>query len=206
MVITNPVAFTKQEKLAALEAERRDILELYRNLAPEEWQKMTLCTLWTVRDMLAHLISNDNPFWAVIISGFNADKANQRLIEGMRHLTNEQLIEKWASVIKPKGAVAAAPDAYLADDWVHNQDVRWPLNRPRQQNPTTLKMVLNALLKYNRKRVAGLHLVATDLDWEAGTTGQPEIRGTAEALAMGIANRPVARQKLNGDGVGQLFV
>jgi hypothetical protein len=79
---------------------------------------------------------NDNPLWAVITSGFNADKANQELIDGLKHLSNEQLLEKWASTVKPRGLVSfLLPDAYLADDWVHNQDVRWPLNRPSKTRP-----------------------------------------------------------------------
>jgi uncharacterized protein (TIGR03083 family) len=205
MATTQVTPATKAEKLAALEAERRDILELYRSLSPSEWGQMTLCTLWTVRDMLAHLITNDTPLWAVITSGFNGDKANQKLIDGLKHLSNEQLLEKWARMVVPKGLAASMPDAYLADDWVHNQDVRWPLKRPRQQDPACMRMVLNALAKYNKKRIARLHLVASDIGWEYGTPGQPEVAGSAESLAMGIANRPAARDRLSGSGVGRLF-
>src|SRR5579863_6255789 len=189
MSATGEVTASKAEILVALEAERHDLLELYRGLSPGEWEQMTLCTLWNVRDMLAHLITNDNPLWALALSGFNADKANQRLIAGLKHLSNEQLLEKWASIVVPKGLPVSTPDAYLADDWVHNQDVRWPLNRPRQQDPARMRFVLGALLKFNRKRVAGLYLVANDIGWKSGTPGQPEVIGSAEALAMGIANR-----------------
>lgn len=205
MAIPNPTTFAKQEKLAALQAERHNILELYQGLAPEDWQKMTLCTLWTVRDMLAHLISNDSPFLALLRSGFNADKANQKLIERMKHLSNEQLVEKWATMLTPTGVVASGVDAYLVDDWVHNQDIRWPLHLPRQQDQHTLLMVLTALLKSQKKRVAGLHLVATDLAWQVGTDAQPEVRGPAEALAMALAQRPAAKEQLSGAGRKYLF-
>jgi uncharacterized protein (TIGR03083 family) len=117
MATTHAAPVTKAEKLTALEAERREILELYRSLLPSDWEQMTLCTLWTVRDILAHLITNDAlPLWAFITSGFNPDKANQKLIEGLKHLSNEQLLEKWASMVVPKGLPASMPDAYLADD------------------------------------------------------------------------------------------
>ena len=205
MAITNTTPATKAEILVALEAERRDILELYRSLSPAEWEQMTLCTLWNVRNMLAHLITNDNPLWALVTSGFNSDKANQKLIDGLKRLSNEELLARWASMVVPKGLAAATPDAYLADDWVHNQDVRWPLNHPRKQDPARLRLVLDAVAKQNKKRIAGLRLETLDIGWEYGAKGQPEVVGSAEAVAMSIANRPAAQAHLSGSGVAQLF-
>ncbi len=199
---------TKAEKLAALKLERSEILELYRCLSPAEWERMTLCTLWTVRDLLAHLITNEyllKGLPALVTGGFNADRANQKLIAGLNHLSNEKLLAQWASMIVPKGLPAWMPDAYLADDWVHHQDVRWPLGRSRQQDPARLRLVLSALAKANQKRLSDLYLVADDLDWKYGVPAHPRITGGAEALAMGIANRPAARAWLNGGGIEQLF-
>lgn len=206
--IDNNPATTRAGKLAALELERREILELYRRLSTAEWERMTLCTLWTVRDLLAHLITNEyllKGLPALVTSGFNADKSNQKLIARLSHLSNEQLLEQWASMVVPKGLPAWLPDAYLADDWVHHQDVRWPLGRSRQQDPDRLRLVLAALVKSNRQRLSGLYLVADDLDWEYGLPDHSQVTGSAEALAMGIANRPAAQAKLSGNGIKQLF-
>ncbi|GAC1651350.1 MAG: hypothetical protein NVS4B9_41950 [Ktedonobacteraceae bacterium] len=205
MTTTNIAPATKAEILAALEAERHNILDLYRDLSPSEWEQMTLCTLWNVRDMLAHLITNDNPLWALVTSGFNGDKANQKLIDGLKHLSHEELLEKWASMVVPKGLAASTPDAYLADDWVHNQDVRWPLNHPRKQDLARMRLVLDAIAKQSKKRIARLRLEALDIGWVYGVKGQPEVVGNAEVLAMGIANRPAAKARLGGTGVEQLF-
>ena len=195
---------TKRALRAALAAERREILELYQNLAPAEWDQMTLCTLWTARDLLAHLITNDTPFPALLLSGFNADRANQRQIAQLQAWSHAQLLDAWAHHVIPRGAPAAAPGAYLADDWVHHQDVRWPHNRPRQHDPARLRLVLDEVARLNQRRSAGLHLVARDLGWERGTPSMPEVLGDAEALAMGIANRPTARACLTGSGLDQL--
>jgi uncharacterized protein (TIGR03083 family) len=206
MVSTAVVATTKGEKLAALEAERREILDLYRHLEPSDWEHITLCTLWSARDLLAHLITNETPpLWAFITSGFNLDQANQKLIDGLKHLSNEQLVERWASMVVPKGMPTWSPETYLADDWVHHQDVRWALSYPRQQDQARLRLVLSALHRLYKKRIAGLHLIANDLGWEYGETGQPEVRGSAEALAMGIADRPAAREQLTGSGLERLL-
>jgi uncharacterized protein (TIGR03083 family) len=206
MVTNAVVAATKAEKLASLEAERREILELYRSLSPAEWAHTTLCTLWTARDLLAHLITNETPpLWAFITGGFSLDRANQKRIDGLKYLSNEQLLERWASMVVPKGMPALSPETYLADEWVHHQDVRWALDRSRQQDQARLRLVLSTLPRLYKKRIAGLHLIASDLGWEYGEPGQPGVRGSAEALAMGIANRPAARELLTGSGLERLF-
>ena len=204
---TTTASVSKMEILAVIEAERRDILELYQSLAPSELQQVTLCTLWTVRDMLAHLITNDNPLplWTWITSGFNGNTTNQKLIERLRSLTNEQLLGHWAHRLPLRGLATMMPDAYLADTWVHDQDIRWPLNRPREQDTARMRLVLAAILKLHKKRVAGLHLVANEIGWESGAPDQPLVTGDVEALAMGIANRPAARARLSGNGVEKLF-
>ena len=55
-----------------------------------------------------------------------------------------------------------------------------------------------------KKRRAGLHLHATDIDWDAGGTGDPEVTGTGEALLLAMAGRPVALDELDGPGVATL--
>ena len=55
-------------------------------------------------------------------------------------------------------------------------------------------------------RLDGLRLIATDADrhGDAGTTGSPELRGRAEALAMAVTGREVALEDLAGGGVDVL--
>ncbi len=50
-----------------------------------------------------------------------------------------------------------------------------------------------AMGKQSKKRIAGLRLEALDIGWEYGMKGQPEVVGSAEALVMGMANRPAAQ-------------
>ena len=51
-------------------------------------------------------------------------------------------------------------------------------------------------------RTQGLRIEATDLDWSHGEGDL--VRGRGEALALGIAGRPVAYDDLEGAGVGLL--
>ena len=49
-----------------------------------------------------------------------------------------------------------------------------------------------------KKRIAGLKLTATDMDWSHGNG--PEVTGPAEALVMMMAGRSVALDDLSGEG------
>jgi hypothetical protein len=49
-----------------------------------------------------------------------------------------------------------------------------------------------------KKRIAGLKLTATDVDWSHGNG--PEVNGPGEALVMMMAGRLVALDDLSGEG------
>jgi hypothetical protein len=54
-----------------------------------------------------------------------------------------------------------------------------------------------------KKRIAGLKLTATDMDWSHGQG--PEVRGPTEALVMMMAGRMVALDDLSGEGKATLI-
>ena len=53
-----------------------------------------------------------------------------------------------------------------------------------------------------RKRLKGLRVMATDVDWTHGDG--PEVRGPAEAIVLVALGRDVALADLDGDGVVRL--
>jgi hypothetical protein len=53
-----------------------------------------------------------------------------------------------------------------------------------------------------RKRIKGLRLVATDVDWSHGEG--PELRGPAEALILASLGRSAALAELEGAGSAAL--
>jgi len=53
-----------------------------------------------------------------------------------------------------------------------------------------------------KKRIAGLKLRATDVDWTHGDG--PEVTGPAEALIMAMGGRRAALADLSGDGLATL--
>jgi hypothetical protein len=63
---------------------------------------------------------------------------------------------------------------------------------------TVLKFARTAPTIGASKRIRGLTLVATDLDWSAGKG--PAVEGPAESLLMAIAGRRGTAQGLTGPG------
>lgn len=58
------------------------------------------------------------------------------------------------------------------------------------------------LLIGGKKRVTGLTLRATDIDWATGSG--PEVTGPAASLVIGIAGRKAALDDLSGEGLATL--
>ncbi|MFI2477271.1 maleylpyruvate isomerase N-terminal domain-containing protein [Nocardia xishanensis] len=52
------------------------------------------------------------------------------------------------------------------------------------------------------RRSKGPRLVATDLDWATGSG--PEVRGSAEALALAVVGRTSVLDELEGEGLAEL--
>jgi len=86
---------------------------------------------------------------------------------------------------------------------VHGQDICRPLGIKRNLAEAHLVPVADFVKDDVRifgakKRIAGLKLTATDMDWSHGNG--PEVRGPAEALVMMMAGRLLALDDLSGEG------
>jgi len=58
------------------------------------------------------------------------------------------------------------------------------------------------LILHAKKRISGLKLTVTDIDWSNGDG--PEVTGPGEALVMMMAGRVVALDDLSGEGKATL--
>jgi uncharacterized protein (TIGR03083 family) len=88
-----------------LDQEVARIQSFIDSLNPEEWSNPTGCEGWSVRDVLAHLDSDEEYNEACLedrvkdfISGFkDLDSFNAAQIEKRAHLSNEELFEQWSN-------------------------------------------------------------------------------------------------------------
>lgn len=88
-----------------LDQEVARIQSLLDSLKPEEWKKPTCCEGWTVRDLVAHLDSDEEYNEACLedrvkehIAGFkDLDTFNAQQIKKRDHLSNEEILEQWSN-------------------------------------------------------------------------------------------------------------
>ncbi|HEY7051565.1 MAG TPA: maleylpyruvate isomerase family mycothiol-dependent enzyme [Mycobacterium sp.] len=187
-------------------AERSDLATFLATLTDEEWQTPSLCEHWTVKDVVAHVISYEElGTWRLVkrfARGFFV-RSNQLGVDEFSSLSPQQLLDFLNDHLRPRGLTAAFGGMIgLVDATVHHQDIRRPLGKPRMIPPDRLLKVLRSVPGNPRlgagRRIRGLRLRATDLDWMQGDG--PEVVGTGEALLMSMTGRRSVVDELTGPG------
>jgi uncharacterized protein (TIGR03083 family) len=196
-----------------VDAQRKDNIALLEGLTPAQWDTPSLCDGWRVREVAAHLSSPANyeigAFTRELLrSGLSFDKATARDAVRRGGRDTKELIDEYRGTIgkrrKPPGAKSVT---VLNDMLVHGQDIRRPLGLtadiPEERLRTCLDYVKGMNFVFGaKKRVAGLKLEATDMDWTHGEG--PVVRGTGEALLMILNGRTDALKDVHGEGTATL--
>ncbi|WP_329453981.1 maleylpyruvate isomerase family mycothiol-dependent enzyme [Streptomyces sp. NBC_01497] len=186
-------------------AERGDLVALLKTLSFDEWEMPSLCEGWRVRDVVAHLCYDSVPpakyLAAFARNGFSGRRLNNELIDRARDLTPTELIGTLTSTIGRGTSTVLAPTVALSDTFVHQQDIRRPLGRPRTIPTDRLLTILNHPDPFasSRHRTRDLRFVATDAPWSRGHG--PEVRGPGEAICLAVMGRPAALDQLEGKGL-----
>jgi uncharacterized protein (TIGR03083 family) len=188
--------------------ERRDFVDFLGGLSAQQWEQPSLCHLWRVRDVVAHVVSYEElSRWQLVRrfvrGGLVPPRINAIGVSEYAPRSPEQLTQLMRTSIPPRGLTSAFGGMIaLVDGMIHQQDIRRPLGQPRAIPPDRLHRVLNYALTAPTTRGAhrtrGVRLVATDLDWSHGDG--VEVTGPAEALLMAMAARPDAFNQLSGPG------
>ena len=193
---------------------RTDLATYLETLTPEQWDAPTLCAEWKVRDVVGHLVEGANKIalgkmmGGMLKSGFNMNKmlATMGIEEGKR--SPEELLKATREAVALRNTPPMTkPEDVLSDSVIHTQDIRRALGAPgtvpeERMRATLDRMKNTGSIIGNKKWVAGLKLVATDMDWTHGDGA--EVRGTGEALLMAMCGRKSALDDLAGDGVATL--
>lgn len=200
------------------EAERDEMLDLAERLTvldDEQWNSPSLCGQWRVRDVLAHLNAGAEGAFGLgtvvsgmIRHGFNYNRwvAADGQVRGQEDpaVLLQALRNAAANRNDRPGARAVRGLMHVL---IHGQDICRPLGIRRDLLESHVVPVAD-LVKDDvhifgaKKRIAGLRLRATDMDWSHGNG--PEVTGPAEALAMVMAGRLVALDDLSGEGKAEL--
>jgi uncharacterized protein (TIGR03083 family) len=192
-----------------IHAERQALAADLADLTDEQWAAASLCAGWSVREVLAHLLAaaEQTPGGFVVRlagSGFMfnkmVDKDVAQRTQGPPASTLAAFRTRLNATTHPPGPI----EAMVGEAVVHGEDIRRPLGISRTYPAETLIAVADFYKKSNlllggKRRVAGLTLRATDIDWSSGTG--PEVTGPAASLVIGIAGRRAALDDLAGGGL-----
>jgi uncharacterized protein (TIGR03083 family) len=199
-------------------ADRDEMLDLAERLAEldeEQWNSPSLCALWRIRDVLAHVTAGAEGAFGigtisrgVIRHGLNYNRwvAADGRARGQQDPANILKAFRNAAANR-KAQPEARAIRSLAHVLIHGQDICRPLGIKRDLPEAHLvpvaDFVKSSFIFAAKKRIAGLRLTATDMEWSHGYG--PEVIGPAEALVMMMAGRSVALDDLSGEGKAALI-
>ena len=195
--------------------EMLDLAELLAKLDDEQWNSPSLCALWRIRDVLAHLTAGAEGafgigaiFGGMLRHGFNYNRwvAADGQVRGQQDPAVVLKALRNAADNR-KALPGSRPVRGLMHVLVHGQDICRPLgitrDLPRAHLVPVADFVKDDVHIFGaKKRIAGLKLTATDMDWSHGKG--PEVTGPAEALVMMMAGRLAAVDDLSGEGKAAL--
>jgi uncharacterized protein (TIGR03083 family) len=202
----------KDEGWAAIDAQRLRVAAMLEQLTDDEWRQPSLCAGWTVRDVAAHLALQQ-------LTLGQALRALLRHRAGINRLTLEMARERAAMptddlVAAIRGMVGSRRhnigvtfNETLTDIVVHGLDIAVPLDRPLETDPVVVAAVATRWWRrswpfYARKRLAGLTITASNVDWTVGEG--PEVRGPIDAIVLLLTGRPAGLARLAGPGADAL--
>jgi len=195
-----------------IHAERRALAADLQRLNEDQWSTPSLCSGWTVREVLAHMSAAADmtlpSFFAKLLgSGFRFEGVQEKGISAELGGSAADTLDRFASLADSKRRPPGPTDVMLGETVIHAQDIRAPLGI--QHDYPTDAVVQAAdffkgsnLLIGTKRRIAGITLRATDADWSHGTG--PEVSGPILALVMAMTGRTTAVDELSGEGVAKL--
>ena len=195
-----------------IQAERQALAADLQDLTSEQWATPSLCSQWTVRDVLAHMTSTASltppAFFAKLAgSGFNFDKLQESGIAAQRGDSPAATMAHFEAVETSRKHPPGPADTWLGETIVHAEDIRRPLGIKHSYPTEAVVRVADFfkgsnLLIGSKRRISGLALLATDTEWSHGTG--PEVAGPILSLVMAMTGRKAATDDLTGDGVATL--
>ena len=165
-----------------------------------------------MQDLVGHLTAAGNItaphfFGGFIRCGFNFD----RFVEGdlVQYATGSpaEVRRRFDAIIDSDNTPPGPAYVALGEVMVHGEDIRRPLGARGEHAPGHLIALAERYKSTGaplraKKRVAGLRLVATDVDWSTGTG--PEVRGPCMSLILAMVGRREALADCEGPGVDTL--
>ncbi|MEU0642326.1 MULTISPECIES: maleylpyruvate isomerase family mycothiol-dependent enzyme [Streptomyces] len=204
----------RERVLSWTKAERLGLADFLDDLEGSDWEAPSLCTGWTVHDVVAHLTLSTRTTLLGMVKGMVRARGDWERMEfdaARRRAADfgpAELIAQFRdTAASTRRAPLSAPLDPLVDVLVHGQDIARPLGRvrptPQEQTIAALEHVLASPFYGARKRLRGVRLVATDANWSRGD-GQDEARGPVCDLLLLATGRAAGLPAVSGPGAERL--
>jgi uncharacterized protein (TIGR03083 family) len=191
-------------------AERRALARDLADLSFDQWNTRSLCSGWSVHEVLAHVVHTAKTTRMSFVCQFAAARANfdrytQRGVDREQCRDPQDTLAELGSVAERTTTPPAPLDSRLVEMIVHGEDVRRPLRLKRSYPVAAVVRALDlqgqvsAAFGGGKSRVAGLELRATDTGYSHGSG--PTVEGPALSLLLAVYGRDVALTELSGPGV-----
>lgn len=192
-----------------IHAERASLADDLANLTAEQWATPSLCTEWTVHEVLAHQLSAAKMTppkflgkFAAAGFSFNKFAGNQVATESAGGPT--ATLAAFRSAASRTSSPPGPKDTWIGEALVHGEDIRRPLGIKGSYPLDAVARVIAFYAKSNaiiggKSRVAGVQLRATDTEFTVGVG--PLVEGPAVSLMLAAAGRTSALDELTGPGV-----
>lgn len=195
---------------AMVREERLLLCEQLADVSPARWDLPSLCPGWSVHDVVAHLVDTALTTRLGFLVGlararFDFDRQNARGVAAARGGTPVETLDRLRAVLDRRTGPPAPLATRLVEAFVHGEDVRHPLGLAGDYPVAGAAAALRLQARTGtgtggaREHVAGLRLVADDVDLELGEG--PTVSGPVIALLCAVSGRSGHLEQLAGDGV-----
>ena len=192
--------------------ERAAMVDTLAELKPDQWAEPSLVAGWSVHVAAAHILAGaeQTPLHfttAMAASGFRFNTMIDRAARQLGALPPAEIIERLRARTSTTNGPPAPPMTMLGEIVVHAGDIRHALGLAGEPTREALTACLDHFTGVGfpvgtKKRIEGLRLVGTDVDWSHGAG--PEVTGPGLPLLLAMTGRPEGLAALSGAGVATL--
>jgi uncharacterized protein (TIGR03083 family) len=205
-----------EQSWQVIEQQRLAIADLLDGLSAEQWESPSLCAGWRVREVAAHvsLIGLPPTPGELLAQGLRVRGNFHRLNTVMAVRRAARPTAQLVADLRQHAASRKLPAVttyrnVLFDVLVHAQDIAIPLGLDL---PMPAKAAREGATRvwsmgwpfWARRRLGGLRLTATDVDWTVGSGA--DVNGPISAVLLLLTGRAaIAAPLLSGDGIAHLL-
>jgi uncharacterized protein (TIGR03083 family) len=195
-----------------IHSERAQMAEAWAALSSGQWAAASWCEGWSVQDTAGHILAAAEQTPAnfckeMISAGFSFSVFADRGARRLASIGPDELVRRLRARTSTTNHPPAPVMAMLGEIVVHGEDIRRPLGLEHRSPDGALVAVAESWKNSNlligaKRRIAGLRLRATDIEWVHGDG--PEVCGPLISLILAMTGREAVHPDLTGEGLATL--